>query len=484
MRFYKQLRDISESIVQDYKVLCGIEEEFLIVDKKGTLVKAADDLMMNAAEILENDHGLLDSLRVKISGLDAEPNPAQIEYVTLPLELNLLKEGVESGRKLIMDAAEQEGLKILAQSLHPIQSDPHPICGTHINVSIQKQGSFMKPEHIQAVYNYLWNFLPEIIAISANSPIYQGNDNHIASNRYANSTVLKYNDPAEIKIPVHEPSLIPMRYYGRMRYKLKIGSGPDEFEKKIIANKKGDRLMDISPRGPFTNIGDDKDDSPARNRVEVRAIDIQYQLNKLLNMAHVCCVSALQAVYMHEAGKILLDPYHKENIEMAVTDGIEASFIRENSTSETAKNSINNWVESTRLFQEILGIPPIEIDFEVKDKQPELQVNYRTKDIEMQRRKGAAQAIIQINRSRIVRAKNGRKYKINAGTKLQGTIGADYNLEYNQVKNCITTFDKIEIVNFLDVQGLKVPLEKEDRILRLFSRNDFLLNQLLGGFGI
>ena len=201
-------------------------------------------------------------------------------------------------------------------------------------------------------------------------------------------------------------------------------------------------------------------------------------------MAHVCCVSALQAVYMHEAGKILLDPYHKENIEMAVTDGIEASFIRENSTSETAKNSINNWVESTRLFQEILGIPPIEIDFEVKDKQPELQVNYRTKDIEMQRRKGAAQAIIQINRSRIVRAKNGRKYKINAGTKLQGTIGADYNLEYNQVKNCITTFDKIEIVNFLDVQGLKVPLEKEDRILRLFSRNDFLLNQLLGGFGI
>ena len=93
--------------------------------------------MVRAAEILERDTNRLDFLQLKIKGLDAEPSPSQIEYVTLPLPPNEIEEAMRAGRRLLADAAKQLGYRIFSQSLHPIQSDPHPMCGTHINVSAQ-----------------------------------------------------------------------------------------------------------------------------------------------------------------------------------------------------------------------------------------------------------------------------------------------------------------------------------------------------------
>ncbi|MFX1313958.1 MAG: glutamate-cysteine ligase family protein, partial [Promethearchaeota archaeon] len=283
MLFHEKIKELEQDRYDEYQVLCGIEEEFLIINENGTLTKAADDIMVKAAEILEIDSKFLNSLQVKIRGLDAEPSPSQIEYVTLPLPPVSLQEAVVEGRQLLIKTANQLGVKILAQSLHPIQSDPNPISGTHINVSVQKKGNLMTPEELKAVYNYLWNYLPELIAISANSPIFRGNITNIASNRCANSTVLKRNGFAVIEIPENRPALIPMRYYGRMRYHLKIGYEEDEFSKKVITNNRGDRLVDITPRGPFTNISDDKDELPSRNRVEVRIIDVQHNINDLLD---------------------------------------------------------------------------------------------------------------------------------------------------------------------------------------------------------
>ena len=174
MIFHQKRKEIDEDPYRNYQVLCGIEEEFLIINKEGTLLEIADDVMVKAAEILENDQDLLNSLKVKIRGLDAEPSPAQIEYVTLPLPPWLLKDAIIDGRTLLSEAANKLGAKILAQSLHPIQSDPNPIVGTHINVSVQQKGGLMKPGELKAVYNYLWNYLPELIAITANSPLYMG----------------------------------------------------------------------------------------------------------------------------------------------------------------------------------------------------------------------------------------------------------------------------------------------------------------------
>jgi hypothetical protein len=77
---------VKEDPSKNYQILCGIEEEFLIVNEDGTLANSAEDMMVRAAEILERDNSRLNNLQLKIRGLDAEPSLSQIEYVTLSLE--------------------------------------------------------------------------------------------------------------------------------------------------------------------------------------------------------------------------------------------------------------------------------------------------------------------------------------------------------------------------------------------------------------
>ncbi|MGV9173084.1 MAG: hypothetical protein ACOC35_11015 [Promethearchaeia archaeon] len=488
MFFHKKTKDIDPKFYEKYQVLCGIEEEFLIVNGEGSLVEAADEMMKKAAEILEISPDLLDTLRVQIRGLDAEPNPAQIEYVTLPLPPTDLEEATKAGRKLLKDAAEKLGVKLFAQSLHPIQSDPHPIVGTHINVSVQKKGNLMKPSELKAVNNYLWNFLPELIAVTANPPIYQGNVNNIASNRCANSTVLKMNDPAKIEIPENKPALVPMRYYGRMRYQLKIGSATDdEFSKKVITNPKGDRLVDITPRGPFTNIGDDKDESPTRNRVEVRIIDVQHKLEDMLDIAYLCCLSGLHALYLNQTGEILLDPYHKTNVENAIAHGMDGTFQRKNGIEESLEESLATWVEQTEKYQDYLGIEIKNLPTEKLERKlpvQELEANYRTRRIEKIRQQGKTYVTVRIGETRVISDGRGNKYKISAGAKIKGKLSADFQLDYKEEDGMIAEFRGLKIVNILKVQGVKIPLTEKDRIVSSYSEAESLASRLFSGFDL
>ena len=484
MFFYKQKEDLEDSFNQ-YQVLCGIEEEFLLVDENGTLVEAADQLMKTAANLIENNPDLLESLRIRIRSLDAEPNPAQIEYVTLPIELGKVESAVKAGRQLLIDAANRLGVKLFAQSLHPIQSDPHPIVGTHINVSVQKRGSLMKSEHLKAVHNYLWNYLPEIIAATANSPIYQGKENNVASNRCANSTVLKPNGFAQIQVPDDKPALIPMRYYGRMRYQLKIGRGDDEFSKKVIANERGERLVDITPRGPFTNIDDDKDEAPSRNRVEIRVIDVQQQIQDVLDMAYLCSASALHAIHLDRTGEIKPDPYHKQNIENAIANGHNASFRRANGTQQPLKESLNAWLTDISKYENYLEIKVQNLPEEKLQRpqiQNEIDVNYKTRKIEKMRQQGNKYVIAVLHDNRIVSDNRGEKYKVAGGRKIQGKLAAQYNLSYKEENDIVQAFNEIEIINSLEVQGLTIPLEEGDRIIQRRTRSEDLIDRLLGGF--
>ena len=104
---------------------------------------------------------------------------------------------------------------------------------------------------------------------------------------------MKPNDPAIIRIPTQEPALVPMRYYGQIRYTFRIGAG--ESDPQVVANPRGDRLVDITPRGPHTNIDQDQDESPKRNRVEVRVFDVQQNIDTIVDLAYLCCASALHA---------------------------------------------------------------------------------------------------------------------------------------------------------------------------------------------
>ncbi|MFX0125286.1 MAG: glutamate-cysteine ligase family protein [Candidatus Hodarchaeota archaeon] len=482
MLFHKKTNKLDEEDpCSNYSVLCGIEEEFLIVDKDGTLVNGADDCMVQAAELLERDKERLDFLQLKIRGLDAEPSPTQIEYVTVPLPPNELEEAVQAGRKLLADASSRIGLKILSQSMHPIQSDPHPMSGTHINVSVQRKGGFMDAEELAAVHDYLWNYLPELIALSANTPIYQGTRTNVASNRISNSTVLKPNGSSRIQIPKTTAALVPMQYYGRMRYTLRLAG---ENVKKVITNPRGDRLVDITPRGPLTNIGDDEDSSLMTNRVEVRIFDVQQDYKNLLDFAYLCCASALHAIHQLKTGEITHDPFHRENVERAIINGTNSFFIRDKSQEESMTESITRWVRETNKYYEVLGVKLHSLPKIAKHKQEELTIDYTTRKIEQLRQQGKIFAVVQLNKSRTITDKRGRRYGISRGTQVQGTLSTNYNLTYEEKNDIITSFQGIKIINTLDVQGLKIPLDANDQIIAALSRSEYLNRRLFGGFGI
>ncbi|MFW9971604.1 MAG: hypothetical protein ACFFDF_15520 [Candidatus Odinarchaeota archaeon] len=485
MLFHEKTRELEADSYNDYNVLCGIEEEFLIINKNGRLARVADDIMVKSAEILETDQSFLSSLQVRIRGLDAEPSPSQIEYVTLPLPPTSIEQAVKEGRKLLTEAAKQLGVKILAQSLHPIQSDPNPICGTHINVSVQKKGSLMTPEEMKIVYNYLWDYLPEIIGITANSHIYGGNWNNIASNRCANSTVLKPNGFALIEIPENRPALIPMRYYGRMRYKLKIGFEEDEFSKKVITNNRGDRLVDITPRGPFTNISDDNDELPSRNRIEVRVIDVQYNTEDLVDIAYLCCASALHAISLQLSGEIIQDPYHTINIENAIANGTKAVFKRIKEASESLETSLIRWLQETKKYQNYLGVKIKNLTDKklyTDETQKELSIEFQTRKIEKLRQQGKGYVLMELIEPRVVTDRRGNRYKISPGTQVRGTLDASYSFSYNDIDGMVTNFNGIKVVNNLVVQNLKIPLRENDRVLRRQSESESLIDRLFGNF--
>jgi len=464
---------------QNYEVLVGLEEEFLIIHQNGTLVKAADELMKQAANILE-DNRRLDNVRLKIRALDAEPNPAQIEYVTLPLPPKELRAGIVAGRELLTDAARRLNVKILAQSMHPIQSDPHPMCGTHINVSVKQKGSLMSVEDMAAVHNYLWNYLPELWALSANSRFYLGNLTDVFSNRYLRTGILKPNESARITVPRKaKAALVPLHdYYGQDRFSLRIASGHDE--KQVITNRTGNRLVDITPRGPYTNIDQDKEQSPILNRIEVRMFDVQQKVGNLLNLAYLCCASALYAVSSKKA--INLDPHHKENIQRAVLMGRRGTLIK-NGREVQISQSIAEWHRETSKFQHMLGIKvkPQLLSDEGTLMQKDLPVFFETRPIEILRQQGKKFVIVQFNKSVNVVDHRSQKYNIRPKSKVQGVLGVQYKLDYKeQIPNMVTHFRSIHVINILDVQGLKIPLTPKDVIITALNE-EAVRNQRISG---
>ena len=114
--------------------------------------------------------------------------------------------------------------------------------------------------------------------------------------------------------------------------------------------------------------------------------------------------------------------------------------------------------------------------------QKKLNVEFKTRIIEKMRRQGKAFAIVQLKNPRIVSDQRGNKYKVSGGAKLQGTLTADFNFSYQEDNGLVTNFDSIEIINSLDVQGLKIPLESTDKVLSVLSETEYLTRRLFGDF--
>jgi hypothetical protein len=206
--------------------------------------------------------------------------------------------------------------------MHPIQSNPHPMNGTHINISFREEG-MTRPsiELLNYTSNFLRNYIPEMIAITANTPIMNGIYNGYASNRLMNSKVLKENPYSEIVVqPVR---VVPPTMRSRFRYGV-IFEKIRRYIRRIEVNPQGDRLADLTVRGPVTNILEDMFKDPETTRIEIRFIDNQISIDYLNDAIILILGLVMEGIYRHQRGYKLRKRNGLSRLRWeAITNGIE-----------------------------------------------------------------------------------------------------------------------------------------------------------------
>ena len=169
----------------------GIEEELLLVDPgTGEAVPMAGELWDLYVRPMDSSTGPV---------LTAEFQQEMIEVVTPPHStMAALEADIIRGRAIADRAAQDVGVRAVALATSPLPADPHPVrlrrfmamteeygltareqltCGCHIHVSVES------PEEGVAVLDRMRIWLPVLIALSANSPFWHGEDTGYASYR-------------------------------------------------------------------------------------------------------------------------------------------------------------------------------------------------------------------------------------------------------------------------------------------------------------
>jgi gamma-glutamyl:cysteine ligase YbdK (ATP-grasp superfamily) len=472
-------------LCREYRVMCGIEEEFIIINEDGSLAQRADDIMLAAAEILQRDQKRLARLRLKIRALDPEPSRAMIEYTTLPAPPTSIRDFVTEGRRLVSDATRTKDCLALCQSVHPFESRPNPQAGTHINVSVRRGERLMTPEEQLIVYNHCWNHLPELIAASANSPVIFGQETEIMSNRVARSRVLKRNPLGALLIPEKQSQLVQQPYYGRLRYALKIGY--DETEPLVVMNSQGNRLTDITARGPFTNIDQDRDETPLRNRVEIRIFDVQADSARLVDLCYLCCGLALHATScIGDQLEIEPDPYHDENIQRAIRDGFEASFLTSNG-SISAKESVNALFQEIKPYLKLIGV---QFATSLAQGQPDISqkstppLGRAMQVFERLYRERRRYLVVRVGRQRAaVDPQTGQRYSIPGRTRLFGALQARHRMKLEDGEfGMIKSFKEADPAYYLTVRGIPILLDQKDSVESAMTEEEYVRARIFGRF--
>jgi glutamate---cysteine ligase / carboxylate-amine ligase len=176
----------------------GVEEELLLVEPgTGQPLAVAE----TALRSMDSDHGREEGPNEGPSGsLEPELQRQQLETSTRPcFELTGLAGEVRRGRALAAEAASRAGATVAALATCPVPVEPQLVrkgrylqmahafgltayeqltCGCHVHVSISS------PEEGVAVLDRIRSWLPVLLALSANSPFWQGRDSAYASFRY------------------------------------------------------------------------------------------------------------------------------------------------------------------------------------------------------------------------------------------------------------------------------------------------------------
>jgi carboxylate-amine ligase len=164
----------------------GVEEELLLVNGETGYPMAVSQQIIEAREGQEPE-------------LTNEMQQEMIEAVTKPqTTIAELRDAISAGRTFVDDAAQEFGARVAALATSPLPVHPHPTekeryqtmverygatarhsmeCGFHIHASIDS------PEEGVGAIDRMRNWLPALIALSANSPFKDGEDTDYASYR-------------------------------------------------------------------------------------------------------------------------------------------------------------------------------------------------------------------------------------------------------------------------------------------------------------
>ena len=165
----------------------GVEEELLLVDETGTPAAVAP-------EILEWQSGWERPV------LEQELQQEMLEVVTPPCEtIDEIADAIAKGRIRADIAARKAGARAVAFASSPVPVTPHVspatrietivreygrpvsqalVCGMHVHVAIDS------PEEGVAVLDRIRDWLPTLLALSVNSPFWEGDDTGHASYRH------------------------------------------------------------------------------------------------------------------------------------------------------------------------------------------------------------------------------------------------------------------------------------------------------------
>lgn len=173
----------------------GIEEELLVVDcDSGRPMAVQERVLGRVEETKPADAG--DTPGGSVGG---ELQQQQVETGTTPCaDLEALEADVRRWREVAVSAAEKEGARIIASGTSPqpvtpqpidderyqhmrerygLTTDEHMTCGCHVHVAVDS------PDEGVGVLDRIRVWLPVLLAVTANSPFWQGRDSGYASFR-------------------------------------------------------------------------------------------------------------------------------------------------------------------------------------------------------------------------------------------------------------------------------------------------------------
>jgi len=176
----------------------GVEEELLLVDPDTGQPLAVAETALRTGDAA--DGGQEDTHGDAGESLEFELQRQQLETSTKPcFGLNELSGELRRGRSLAAAAAGRAGTRVAALGTSPVYVEPQLVrkgrhlriarafgltayeqltCGCHVHVSISS------PDEGVAILDRIRPWLPVLLALSANSPFWQGRDSGYASFRY------------------------------------------------------------------------------------------------------------------------------------------------------------------------------------------------------------------------------------------------------------------------------------------------------------